>query len=321
VLAVTEPSLTGTVRPASAAARRVIAVINAAGGTAAAMAGKLESDLEAAFAAAGITADFVIPSAGGDIAASIGEAADRIKAGEADILAVGGGDGTLRTAAAAIAGTGIPLAVLPLGTRNHFARDIGVPIDLPEAIRLLAEGEIRAVDVGEVNGEVFINNSSIGLYPFLVADRERRQAAGMRKPTAMLLALFRGLVRFPRRRLRINTGSEVVERRTPVLFVGNNAYDMNFLSLGRKHVDSGMLYVYVARSRSAVQLIWFALRAGFGAARRQRDFDLIEVPSFRIRARSTRLPVALDGEALMLTTPLEYRSRPGALAVLVPRAG
>jgi diacylglycerol kinase family enzyme len=296
---------------------RVIAVVNPAGGTAAALAGSLKTVIETAFAEAGIPATVLVPP--GNIEDAIEAAVSRIKQGEADVLAIGGGDGTLRSAAARIAGTEIPLAILPLGTRNHFARDLGVPIDLAEAIRLVADGEARSIDVGEVNGEVFINNSSIGIYPLLVADRERRQADGMGKPTAMLLALFRGLIRFPRRRLRINTGSEVVERRTPVLFVGNNAYDMNFLSLGRKQVDSGMLYVYVARARNAVQLLWLALRAGFGAARRRRDFDLIEVASFRIRARTSRLPVALDGEALMLSTPLEYRSRPGALSVIVPR--
>jgi len=297
--------------------RRVIAVVNPAGGTASALAGRLKADLEKAFAEAGIAADVVIPS--GSIEAAIKDAVARIASGEADVLAVGGGDGTLRTAAATLAGTKFPLAILPLGTRNHFARDLGVPLDLAQAIRLIVDGEAQPVDVGEVNGEVFINNSSIGIYPFLVADRERRQANGMRKPAAMLLALLRGLVRFPRRRLRINAGAEVVERRTPCLFVGNNAYDMNFLSLGRKQVDSGRLFVYVARARSALAFIWFALRAGLGAAQRRRDFDLMEVESFRIRARTSRLPVALDGEALMLSTPLEYRSRPGALTVLVPR--
>jgi diacylglycerol kinase family enzyme len=92
-------------------------------------------------------------------------AVQRVREQELDALVVGGGDGSIRTVAHVLAGTGVPLGILPLGTLNHFARDLGIPTDLKETVALIAAGKTRSIDVGEVNGETFINNSSIGLYP------------------------------------------------------------------------------------------------------------------------------------------------------------
>jgi diacylglycerol kinase family enzyme len=254
---------------------------------------------------------------GAEIEAAARRALAEVKAGAMDLVAVGGGDGTIGTVASVLADTGVPLAIMPLGTLNHFARDLGIPGDLDAAMALIAEGEIRSVDAGEVNGRLFINNSSIGLYPYMVADRERRRAeAGMSKWTAMLLAALRAARRFPRRRLLVRAEGVARPYRTACLFVGNNEYDMRFASLGRTQLDGGRLHLYITRPVTALAFLWFALKAGLGL--RLPELDHWQTESAEIRSRTSRLPVALDGEIEMLSPPLTYRLRPGALRVVVP---
>ena len=126
--------------------------------------------IEAAFAGTGVEVD-VRMEAPGDlpaVLARIWAAPDR-----PDAIVVAGGDGTVNAAAGAAAGTDLLLGVLPMGTFNHFAKDLGLPTDLPGAAAALAQGDERQVDVGEVNGRVFVNNSALGVYPEMVAVRDR----------------------------------------------------------------------------------------------------------------------------------------------------
>ena len=114
----------------------------------------------------------------------------RVVAGELDAVVVGGGDGSIRTVASVLAGSDVPLGIIPLGTLNHFARDLRIPVFADRAIAVIASGEKRYVDVGEINGKIFINNSSIGIYPYLVLERERRRRRKrLSKWTAIVLAL------------------------------------------------------------------------------------------------------------------------------------
>jgi diacylglycerol kinase family enzyme len=112
-----------------------------------------------------------------------------------DIVVVGGGDGSVSAAASVLAGSNISLGILPLGTLNHFARDLGLPLELEGAVRLIAAGRVRLVDVGEVNGRVFLNNSSLGIYPHLVAERDRYRRHGPARWLAAVFALCRVLWR------------------------------------------------------------------------------------------------------------------------------
>ena len=115
---------------------------------------------------------------------------------------VGGGDGSIRAVAGVLADSDVPLGVVPLGTLNHFAKDLGIPLKVEDAAATIAAGRTRLVDLAEVNGETFINNSSIGIYPYMVIDRERRRAQHkLTKWMAMVPAFFRMLRHFPRRRL------------------------------------------------------------------------------------------------------------------------
>jgi diacylglycerol kinase family enzyme len=236
------------------------------------------------------------------------------------LVVAAGGDGTVSAVAAALAGSGVPLAVLPLGTLNHFAKDLGIPASLDEAVRVAVEGRVRELDVGEVNGRVFINNSSIGLYPAMVRRRERqRRRLGRGKWHAMLWAAFNALRAHPFLHLRLELGGEEHRRRTPFVFIGNNVYRMEGLDIGaRERLDAGVLSVYLAHRTGRLGLVRLALRALFGRLYEGDDFEAGTTARLRIDARHKRLLVATDGEVQAMELPLDYRIRPRALKVVVP---
>jgi diacylglycerol kinase family enzyme len=239
---------------------------------------------------------------------------------EIDAVVIGGGDGSMRVAASVLAGTGIPLGLIPLGTANHFAKDLGLPLQLKEAAAVIASGHSRVVDVAEVNGETFINNSSIGIYPYMVIDRERRRARHkLAKWIAMVPAFFRMLHHFPRRRLRICAEGFERPYRTPCLFVGNNKYAMELFTLRRRQrLDGGKLWFYVVKPREPLQFFWMVCRLCFGRMDQKRDLDTFELAEAEVNAKTSRFPVALDGDVRIMHAPLRYRSRPGALRVIAP---
>ena len=237
-------------------------------------------------------------------------------------IVVGGGDGTLHTAANALAETGKPLGVLPLGTLNHFARDLGIPSDLEDALRVVAEGPRRRVDVADVNGRVFLNNCSIGLYVDAVRQRERlRTLHGWAKWTAMARGAWEALRRFRVFRLTLHLPEGARRLSTPQLVVANNRYDTRLLALGRReHLDAGRLWVYVARDRGRFGFVRLAWRALLGRLDEEKDFEARETPFVEIRERrpGRRIFLATDGELTEMRDPLRFTSRPGALTVLAP---
>ena len=269
-----------------------------------------------AFRQNGVDADIRLLQPGEDPGALAREA---LKA-RPRVMVAGGGDGTISTFADALRGTDTALGVLPLGTLNHFAKDLGIPLDVGEAVRVIAAGRRASVDVGEVNGRGFINNASLGLYPKLVAEREKqRRRFGRSKRTAMVWAALAVLRRPPRLALRLEAERGAFVTRAPFVFVGNNDYDMEGFRIGtRARLDAGMLDVYTARRTTAVGLVGLALRALFGRLRQADDFLESDVRTLRVESRHRRLHVAVDGELLLLETPLEFTLRPRALQVIVP---
>ena len=232
----------------------------------------------------------------------------------------GGGDGTLSAIASQLAGTGIALGVLPLGTFNHFAKDLNIPLNLDEAVRVIAAGHSTAVDVGEVNGRIFLNNSGLGLYPDIVRHRDRQQRTlGRSKWHAMAWAAWSLLRRYPFVQVRLVIDGEARCWRTPFVFVGNNEYTMEGLRIGgRERLDAGRLCLYIAHRPGRLGLLRLALHALFGRLRQASDFDALSATELVIETRRKRLYVATDGEVWPMTTPLRYRVRPGALRVIVP---
>jgi diacylglycerol kinase family enzyme len=279
---------------------------------------ELSRIISEAFQAHAVEADIVC-ARGKNIGEMVRFARDRA---EFDGVVIGGGDGTISGATNVLIGSTKALGILPLGTLNHFARDLGIPPTVEAAIAVIAAGHIRSVDVGTVNGETFVNNSSVGVYPYMVADRDRRRSAvGLGKWPAMFLAAIRALRRFPFRRLTMHAAGAATPYRTPILFVGNNEYDLGLLSLGRRRqLDLGRLQVYVVHAQTRLGFILVAIKALFGFGRSARDLDMLEAPSFTVQSRASRLPVALDGEVKIMQPPLHYEIKPAALRVFVPAA-
>lgn len=300
--------------------RRVVVLLNVGAGTADEKgADHLRDVLAASFAANGVEAELHF-CAGPELNRLADEALARAKSGSIDAVVAGGGDGSISTVASALAGSGVPLGVLPLGTLNHFAKDLGLPAGLEDAVQVIATGGTRLVDLAEVNGELFINNSSIGIYPYIVLDRDRRRAQhNVAKWMAMVPAFFRMMKHFPQRRLALSAEGWTRPYRTPCLFVGNNAYGMDLFTLGRReHLDRGELYIHVVKQRRPFGFFWMICRLCFGHADNARDIESFKVKEATVRSRTSRLPVALDGEVMFMHPPLHYRSRPKALRVIVP---
>lgn len=276
---------------------------------------ELADRLTALFAARGVAVDVLPPSGG----ASFVEQTRRAVATGAQTIVAVGGDGTVGCVAGAIVDTDVALGILPLGTLNHFAKDLGIPLDLEAAVNTIAAGNVRRVDVGEVNGRIFVNNSSIGLYPTMVHHREQQQRLGKRKWSAFVRACLTVLGRYPLIRVTVETDGARITRKTPLVFVGNNDYHLNGLKLGtRDRLDSGRLSICLTADVGRLGLVWFACRALFGQLRPDRDLLVLQTTAASINGKRRRIRVAADGEIDRLETPLEYRVRPGALRVIVP---
>ena len=236
------------------------------------------------------------------------------------VIVAGGGDGTINTVASQVIGTDKILGVLPLGTLNHFARDLKIPTDLELAAQSIVAGQVIKVDVGEVNGRIFLNNSSLGLYPTIVREREKKQKLGAGKWPAFVWAAVTALRRYPFLDVRLSMDGKEFRRRTPFVFVGNNEYLMERLNIGvRECLNKGQLSLYMAHRTGRWGLLRLALRALFGRLRDDKDFLALCTNEVRIQTRHKRLRVAFDGEVEVMETPFHYRVIPGALRVIVLR--
>lgn len=239
---------------------------------------------------------------------------DRLRSllGPQSIVAAIGGDGTISAVAGVLVGTEATLAPLPGGTLNHFTKDLGVPQDLNEAIAALVNASIHSVDAAMVNDRVFINNSSLGLYPSSLRERTRNEDKLGKWPAAVLASL-QSLVRLKAYKVMIN--GEML--RTPFIFVGNNNYVLGDVGLPeRTRVDQGVLSVFVARRASRWSLLKIALLSLVGRAHTLDDFDTFTTRSLTIASPKRRIAVSRDGELDHLPTPLHYEIKPSALRIL-----
>jgi diacylglycerol kinase family enzyme len=236
------------------------------------------------------------------------------------IVVASGGDGTVSSVVAGIVGTSATLGVLPTGTLNHFARDLHIPLDLEQAVATIVAGHVTRVDVGQVNDRVFVNNSSIGVYPGILEVRDELRRQGHRKWPAMALATLRVLRRYRGVHVNVEIDGRLESWRTPLLFVGNNEYAMDGIRLGaRPRLDAGRLYAYIAPPVHARALPMLVARALLDRSQHHGDFTVVAASELWIGTRrGRRLRVALDGELTRMTSPLHYRTLPKALPVIVP---
>ncbi|MGI4936550.1 MAG: diacylglycerol/lipid kinase family protein, partial [Janthinobacterium lividum] len=252
----------------------------------------------------------------------IDTARQALESGVAMVIA-GGGDGTQSAVASVLAGSEVVHGVLALGTLNHFARDLQIPLELDAAIANIANGVVKRVDVGSVNGRIFINNSGLGIYPDLVRDRERQQRRlGRGKWLAFALATLAIARRYPFLDVHLKIDGQEHARRTPFVFIGNNQYQMEGFDIGtRGRIDAGSLCLYMAHRTGRLGLLGLALHALTHRLAQARDFDMLNSDELIISTRRRRLRVATDGEVTKMSTPLHYRIHRAALNVIVPRKG
>lgn len=231
-------------------------------------------------------------------------------------VGVAGGDGTVRCVAEVLAGTGVPLLVVPAGTRNHFAKELGIE-DLEAAASAARSGSVRKVSVGAVCGHAFVNNASIGLYPALVRRRERHER-NRSKTVAGLIAAF-DLAR-QGKPVRVEIDGD--EMTAWLVFLGNGRYGEGFGDLvERDSLDAGVLDLRVIRADRRFARIRVVAAVAAGRMTRSSLVFAREAAGVSIGVPGRRIDVALDGEVLSLDGPLEFSVEPSALVVLAPPGG
>lgn len=289
---------------------RVEVIVNSSGGSF--VDGVSERTIAEAFRSAGI--DAKISTVPGN------RLLDAARASEADILGAAGGDGTISSVASVAIESDKPLAVLPLGTLNHFSKDLRIPQDISEAARLVANGRVHETDVGQVNDRIFLNNSSIGLYPHMVLRREKQQETlGRSKWHAALSAAAKVLRRRPFFRVEMRVDGQTRVHEAPFVFVGNNEYAMYLYNIGtRERLDAGKLSVYFVRRGGRWGAIRLLVHTLLGTLERMEEFEQLTVDELTINMRQRTALVAHDGEVEMMDTPLRYRILPRRLKVIVP---
>lgn len=254
--------------------------------------------------------------------------AEELKQG-CKLIIAGGGDGTINAVAEHLLECSATFGVLPLGTLNHFAKDLGIPMDLEQAVDTVIAGFTTVVDAGEVNGKLFLNNSSLGLYPQLVRDREAQQKHGRTKWVAFAKSLVTVMYHYNYFRVHLVVEGKEITRRTPLVFVGNNRYKVDGLNLGsRESLKDGVLCAYIPHSVGRFGLVWLSLRAIVGKLRDADTFDEYVASEFTIDTRTFKRlrwlhrkrlqQVAVDGEVTILEKPLQYKSLNKILRVIVP---
>lgn len=235
-----------------------------------------------------------------------------------------GGDGTIMTVAGAVAGTGRRFGVLALGTFNYFARGLGIPFDPEEAAKVILRGETRPLSLGEVNGQLFINNASLGVYPAILRAREDDYLRWGRRQMAAHWSAAKTFLKFQRPLyLNIRADDEEPMRvTTPLLFAARSSYQLDSFGLvGADCVKSGRFAVFVAPDEGRRGLFTKAWRLVRSTMEEGRDFQLVCCETLTVAARSRHLTVACDGEKFRMRTPLTFRMVHDAISVLAPSEG
>lgn len=297
---------------------KLAVVLNPAGGTLKNLdADQVAADAAAAFAAAGHEVECSVAPPD-DLRKKLEDCA---KDKSFDAVVVGGGDGTISTAAAVLAGSGVALGVLPLGTLNLFARSLAVPIDLEQALAALATGETRLVDIAEVNGIRFTNHVSLGLHPRIIRLREAAgYASRLGKMLGDLKAWLRTIRRPPRLDITMHIDGRSVRRRTSLAVVANNPFGEGLGHL--PHTDDpagGRLAVYISGALGHAELWHMSGQAMLGQWLDNPKLETMVCRDVRIAVRGRAVATAsVDGELVRLDQPMAFRSLPGILKVIAP---
>ncbi|MCZ0961654.1 diacylglycerol/lipid kinase family protein [Paracoccus benzoatiresistens] len=240
-----------------------------------------------------------------------------------DIVLAFGGDGTQAAVAGALTGTDTLMGVLPGGTFNYFARDLGVGETIEDALATLLDAKAKPVDVGQIENLIFLNNVSLGAYPHILKTRE---GIYKRWGRSRLAAYWSVLVAMRRLRhpmhLVARVGGEERHFTTALVFVAHSAYQLDSFGLdGADAIRAGNFAVLIAKARRPLPLLQSAFRLAFGLSAKDNDFDLIITDSLTIETGRRQQLIAHDGEKTRMVSPFHLQVRHGALKVLVPADG
>ena len=275
-----------------------------------------QAQIEKLFQSRGIAARVLVARHAGEIA-HLAEAAAR---SDAEVVVAAGGDGTIDGIASVLAGTGKILGVLPLGTFNLFAKRLNIPLDLEAAVQTALSGRVAKINVGEVNGGVFLSRSGVGLYPLALRQREKMYRRFGRSRFIALLGGATALLRWGNVmtiRLTTETGEHLF--RTRFVFVCNNPEELDYFHLrGRECIDADKFAVYVPKPLSPAGILRLGFRVLARQAQETQDFEWLCARELLLEIEPSTVPVSLDGDVKMIRAPLHYRLRLGALRVRVP---
>ncbi len=264
-----------------------------------------------------------------DDASRLDEIAQRMAeqaAGSDGILVAAGGDGTINAVAQQAVTACCPFGVLPQGTFNYFGRAHGIPEDLGQAVAALLGGDMHSVQVGMVNQRIFLVNASIGLYPTVLEEREKDKGQYGRSRLVALLSMFKtalGSTRYLR--ITLETDGRATVLRTPTLFVGNNALQVEQLGLPLAGaIEDGKLAAMAPRPVGRLGMLWLMLRGALGQLGQASDLHAFSFRQMTVRqrglARRRQIKVATDGEVNLFHTPLRFSVLPGQLLLMKPAA-
>lgn len=237
------------------------------------------------------------------------------------IIVAAGGDGTVAGVAHALARTEAALAVLPLGTFNYFARGLGMPEDPAAAAQAILDGQSHFIAVGTLNGRVFLNNVSIGLYPQILEEREATYARWGRYRILAHIASLRTILRFQRPyRMEIRQDSTRHRIRTPMVFVARSAYQLDQFGLpGADAISDDRFVMFLAHQQTRLGFLRLAWRLIRRRVDHGRDVILSTPRRIAIAVSGRRrISVALDGEKLRMRLPLRIALSDDQLHVILP---
>lgn len=240
---------------------------------------------------------------------------------EFDTVIAAGGDGTVNTVAECILKTDTNLGILPVGTLNHLAKDLKLPLSTNEAFNIIIEKpHVLKIDVGRCNDKIFLNNSGLGIYPRIVELREKFRRGGYVKGRAFWMAIFQAIKKIPQIYVELKVGDTEIKKKTSFVFVGNNIYGLGGFATGtRQSMVDGKLSVWISHRTSLFGLIELFFHAFFGNVKEHEDFDVFEVESLCVETKKRKTYVSFDGEIERLESPLKYRIDPQILNIIVSK--
>jgi YegS/Rv2252/BmrU family lipid kinase len=236
------------------------------------------------------------------------------------MIVAAGGDGTIGSVTAGLVGTDAILGILPMGTFNFMARSLGIPENLDEALQVLFDGKEASIDVGEINGKVFLNNASIGAYAAVLDVREgvyrrwgRNRLAAYWSVVLAMLTIYRPLS------MSVTVDGKTWQTRSPMAFVASSAYQLEHYDFeGADDIRKGRVALVLAPDSNRLQLLWRSFKILVGGVQRNEDYFLHVGKDILIETRRGNRLVARDGEKGVMKGPYRFTLRRDAVRVRVP---